>query len=70
MKQGLAIMLMNALAAELGYEVKPTRRPDGSLSNIIRLDNKAGDFHDFKGPTKFEDALNWLRKKYHQTNRV
>ncbi len=63
MEQGLAVIMLNVLKSELGYKIKLTRRPDGGYGDSLRLDNEEGDSHEFSGPTRFEDALNWLRKK-------
>lgn len=63
MHEGRTILLINMLAAELGYEIKWGRRPDGSLGNFFRLDNNNGESFIFRGPKKYEQALQWLRNK-------
>jgi hypothetical protein len=64
LKKGLAVLLMNMLAAELGYEVEWITLPDGMVStDTFRLDNHKGDMREFSGAEKFEQAAHWLRKK-------
>jgi hypothetical protein len=63
MEQGRIILLLNALKSELGYEIKWDLLPDGSYGDSFRLENSDGDSHEFSGPEKFEQAMNWLRKK-------
>ncbi|GER90495.1 hypothetical protein KDW_46570 [Dictyobacter vulcani] len=63
MRKGMAVLLMNMLASELGYEVRwITDTPENS-SDIILLDNNEGDSKRFSGTQKFEQAVEWLRQK-------
>jgi hypothetical protein len=63
MEIGKAILLINMLASELGYEVKWARLPNGAVGDSFRLDNQEGEERLFRGPKKYDQALQWLRAK-------
>ncbi len=63
METGKAILLINMLASELGYELKWARLPNGVVGDSFRLDNHKGEGRLFRGPKKYEQALQWLRAK-------
>ncbi|GCE31555.1 hypothetical protein KDA_70390 [Dictyobacter alpinus] len=63
MRKGLAVLLMNMLASELGYEIRWISDSPENSSDVILLDNNAGDSRSFSGIQKFELAVEWLRQK-------
>lgn len=63
MREGLALLLVNMLASEFDYEIEWLTAPGEKDAAIFRLINDDQDFHDFSGPDKFEQAVEWLRTK-------
>ena len=63
MRKSEALLLMNMLAAELGYKVEWIMSPDGRHTDALILENDAGDAGEFTGEDKFDQAVTWLRKK-------
>lgn len=63
MQKGLAVLLMNMLASELGYKIKLITASDEYASDTLLLNNHDGDIQHFSGGDKFEQAVAWLRKK-------
>lgn len=63
MRKGLAVLLMNMLASELGYKIKLITGSDEYTNDTLLLNNYDGDMQHFSGCDKFEQAVAWLRKK-------
>jgi hypothetical protein len=63
LRKSEALLLMNMLAAEFGYKVEWTMLPSGKQADSLRLENDNGDASEFRGEEKFEQAVQWLRKK-------
>jgi hypothetical protein len=63
MREGLALLLMNILASEFGYKIEWLQAPGEKSASIFRLTNGHQDSHEFSGPDKFEQAVEWLRAK-------
>ncbi|GHO87365.1 hypothetical protein [Dictyobacter formicarum] len=63
MRKGLAILLMNMLASELGYKIKFITASDEYANDTLLLNNNNGDMQRFSGCDKYEQAVAWLRKK-------
>jgi hypothetical protein len=63
MREGLALLLVNMLASEFGYKLEWLTAPGEKEVAIFRLINAHQDSHEFRGPDKFEQAVEWLRAK-------
>jgi hypothetical protein len=63
MRPGFAILVMNMLASELGYKLSWTTLPDGRKVDAFRLENEQGDWGEFRSVKKYEQAVEWLRKR-------
>ncbi len=63
MKKGQAVLLINMLAAELGYLVEWVIVPGEKRASALRLVNEQGDSCEFSGEEKFEQAVQWLRQQ-------
>ena len=63
MRPGFALLLMNMLASELGYTLSWTTLPDGRKGDSFRLENEQGDCCEFRSIKKYEQAVEWLRRR-------
>jgi hypothetical protein len=63
MRPGLAMLLMNMLASELGYKLSWIALPDGRMTDSFRLHNEQGDCCEFRSTKKYEQAVEWLRRR-------
>lgn len=63
MRKGQAILLMNMLASEFGYQTEWSMPSDEGQEVTLRLRNDEGDSCEFQGEEKFEQAIAWLRAK-------
>ncbi|GLV55509.1 hypothetical protein KDH_23530 [Dictyobacter sp. S3.2.2.5] len=63
MRRGLAVLLMNMLASELGYKIKLITASDEHTNDTLLINNHEGDIQHFSGCDKFEQAVTWLRTK-------
>ena len=63
MRKGLALLIMNMLAAEFGYKLEWITPPNTRDTDSFILTNSDQDAREFSGPDKFEEAVQWLREK-------
>jgi hypothetical protein len=63
LRKSEALLLMNMLAAEFGYTAKWIMVPGEKRASAVRLINDEGDYREFSGDEKLEQAVKWLREK-------
>jgi len=63
LRKGEALLLMNMLASEFGYQLVWIKFPDEKNADALRLENSEGDIGEFMGTEKCEQAVKWLREK-------